>query len=63
MAGHKRKGMKAKGMTKGGAMKAKAMMRGGAMRTKGGMMGGKKTTAKPGGMKNDRDWETTQLLL
>ena len=52
MAARKRKGMKAKGMTKGGAMKAKGMMRGGAMKTKGGMMGGKKATAKPGGMKN-----------
>ena len=41
MAGHKKKGMKAKGMMAGGQMKAKGMKAGGKMKAKGMMAGGK----------------------
>ena len=44
MAGHKKKGMKAKGMMAGGKMKAKGMKAGGKMKAKGMAKGGKMTT-------------------
>ena len=52
MARQQPKGMKTKGMKKGGAMKAKGMMRGGAMKTKGMKKGGAMKTMRRPSNKN-----------